>query len=146
MVNWHSPYLWVWVRDEWGVVQKDPNREVINRINLVFEIFGQRKSASKVLQTFNSEGLLLPRRNRFGDIFWRKPSVASIISILKNPAYAGAFVYGRTRTLKRGLVSNQPQQKQLPMAEWKIRVNDVRPYITLQTYERNQAPLMETSE
>ncbi|WP_231510368.1 hypothetical protein [Fischerella sp. PCC 9605] len=69
MVNWHSPYLWVWVRDELGVVQKDPNREVINRINLVFEIFGQRKSASKVLQTFNSEGLLLPRRNRFGDIF-----------------------------------------------------------------------------
>ncbi|WP_442854693.1 hypothetical protein [Fischerella sp. PCC 9605] len=28
--------------------------------------------------------------------------MASIISILKNPAYAGAFVYGRTRTLKRG--------------------------------------------
>ncbi|WP_231510454.1 recombinase family protein [Fischerella sp. PCC 9605] len=144
MVNWHSPYLWVLVRDELGVVQKDPNREVINRINLVFEIFGQRKSASKVLQTFNSEGLLLPRRNRFGDIFWRKPSVASIISILKNPAYAGAFVYGRTRTLKRGLVSNQPQQKQLPMAEWKIRVNDVYPaYISWQTYERNQAQLMD---
>lgn len=132
------------VRNELGVVNKHPNREVIDRINLVFEIFGQRKSASKVLETFNSEGLLLPRRNRFGDIFWRKPSVASIISILKNPAYAGAFVYGRTRTLKRGLVSNQPQQKSLPMAEWKIRVNDVYPaYISWQTYERNQAQLMD---
>ncbi|WP_017314043.1 recombinase family protein [Mastigocladopsis repens] len=132
------------VRDELGVVHKDPNREVIDRINLVFEIFGQRKSASKVLQMFNSEGLLLPRRNRFGDIVWRKPSVAAILSILKNPAYAGAFVYGRTRTLKRGLVSNQPQQKHLPMAEWKIRVNDIYPaYISWQTYERNQAQLMD---
>jgi DNA invertase Pin-like site-specific DNA recombinase len=132
------------VRNELGVVNKHPNREVIDRINLVFEIFGQRKSASKVLETFNGEGLLLPRRNRFGDIVWRKPSMASIISILKNPAYAGAFVYGRTRTLKRGLVSNQPQQKQLPMAEWKIRVNDIYPaYISWQTYEHNQAQLMD---
>lgn len=132
------------VRDELGVVHKDPNREVIDRINLVFEMFGQRKSASKVLQMFNSEGLLLPRRNRFGDIVWRKPSVAAILSILKNPAYTGAFVYGRTRTLKSGLGSNQPQQKHLPMAEWKIRVNDVYPaYISWQTYERNQAQLMD---
>lgn len=80
------------VRNELGVVDKDPNREVIDRINLVFEIFRQRNSASKVLETFNREGLLLPRRNRFGDIVWRKPSMACIISILKNPAYAGAFV------------------------------------------------------
>lgn len=132
------------IRDERGVVQKDPNREVIDRINLVFEVFGQRKSASKVLQMFNCEGLLLPRRNHFGDIVWRKPSIAAILSILKNPAYAGAFVYGRTRTLKSGLVSNQPQQKHLPMAEWKIRVNDIYPaYISWQTYERNQAQLMD---
>ncbi len=132
------------VRNELGVVHKDPNREVIDRINLVFEIFGQRKSASKVLEMFNSEGLLLPRRNRFGDVVWRKPSIAAILSILKNPAYAGAFVYGRTRTLKSGSLSNQPQQKHLPMAEWKIRVNDIYPaYISWQNYERNQAQLMD---
>ena len=131
------------VRNELGVVEKEPNREVVDRIDLVFQTFGRVKSAAKVLRMFNEQGLLLPRRDRFGDIIWHKPSVASIISILKNPAYAGAFVYGRTRTLKSGSGSNLSQQKHLPMEEWKIRVNDVYPaYISWQTYEQNQSQLM----
>ncbi|MCP4459735.1 MAG: hypothetical protein GY816_17185, partial [Cytophagales bacterium] len=34
------------------------------------------------------------------DVVWKKPTVAAIALILKNPAYAGAFVYGRTRTIR----------------------------------------------
>lgn len=112
------------VRDEQGVVSFDPNREVTDRINLVFQTFLRLKSASKVVRTFNEQGLLIPRRDRFGDIFWRKPSVAAILSMLKNPAYAGAFVYGRTRTNRTGPAPHQAHQQRLPMAEWKILVND----------------------
>jgi Recombinase zinc beta ribbon domain/Recombinase len=92
----------------------------------------------------NEQNLLIPRRDRFGDIIWRKPSVAAIISMLKNPAYAGAFVYGRTRAVRSGLAPYKSQQQQQPIAEWKIRVNDKYPaYISWEIYERIQAQLLD---
>lgn len=127
-------------RDETGQVHKDPNLEVQERIGLVFRTFLHRKSASQVLRFFNTEAFRLPRRDRFGDVVWKKPTVAAILSILKNPAYAGAFVYGRTRTLRdpEGNVSTQ----RLPMDQWRIRVNDVYPaYISWETFEQIQAML-----
>src|SRR4051795_6596062 len=33
-----------------------------------------------------------------GDLRWARATICSVAAILKNPAYAGAFVYGRTRT------------------------------------------------
>ena len=68
---------------------KTPICEVQNRLGLVFNTFLRVKSASKVLQFFNEHDLHLPRRNRFGDLIWKKPSISAILSILKNPAYAG---------------------------------------------------------
>lgn len=127
-------------RDETGQVHKDPNLEVQERIGLVFQTFLRRKSASQVLRFFNPQAFRLPRRDRFGDVVWKKPTVAAILEILKNPAYAGAFVYGRTRTTRdpKGKVST----KRLPMEQWRIRVNDVYPaYISWETFEQIQAML-----
>ena len=90
------------VRDALGRVVKDPHQEVQDRLALVFATFLEVRSASKVLRYLNMEGLLLPRRDRFGDVVWKTPTVAAVLAILKNPAYAGAFVYGRTRTIQRG--------------------------------------------
>jgi cellobiose-specific phosphotransferase system component IIA len=64
--------------------------------------------------------------------------------MLKNPAYAGAFVYGRTRTIRTGLAPHQAKLKRLPIEEWKIRVNDKYPaYISWSTYEEIQAQLQD---
>jgi len=128
------------VRDETGKVRKDPNLEVQDRIALVFQAFLRLKTASKVLRFFNEQELQLPRRDRFDDVVWKKPTVSAILEILKNPAYAGAFVYGRTRTTRdpAGKVST----KRLPIAQWRIRVNDVYPaYISWETFEHIQAML-----
>lgn len=128
------------LRDQTGKVQKDPNQEIQGRLGLIFSSFLQVKSASKVLRLFNDQGLLIPRRDRFGDLVWRNPSVAAILEILKNPAYAGAFVYGRTKTVRR--LTQRPAQKKLPVDEWRIRVNDKYPsYISWETYEKIQAML-----
>ena len=113
------------VRDRDGQVRKDPNLEAQARLELVFSTFLQCRSASKVLEFFNQQQLCLPRRDRFGDLIWKKPSIAAILSILKNPAYAGAFVYGRTRTLREP--SGKVTQQRLPLEQWKIRVNDKYP-------------------
>lgn len=126
------------VRDRDGQVRKDPNLEAQARLDLVFSTFLQRRSASKVLEFFNQQQLCLPRRDRFGDLIWKKPSIAAILSILKNPAYAGAFVYGRTRTLREP--SGKVTQQRLPLEQWKIRVNDKYPaYISWATFEKIQS-------
>jgi DNA invertase Pin-like site-specific DNA recombinase len=130
------------VRDQTGTVRKDPNQEVQSRLELVFTTFLQVKSASRVVRFFNDQVLLIPRYDRFGDVVWKNPSVPAIIEILKNPAYAGAFVYGRTRTIRPP--ARQPVQKKLPMDEWRIRVNDkYPPYISWETYEKVQAMLQD---
>jgi len=130
------------VRDDLGIVHKNPNQEVQDRITLVFETFLRVRAAIQVVCTFNAQALLIPRQNRFGDITWRKPSIAAILSMLKNPAYAGAFVYGRSRTIREGPTPHQAKQKQLHQDEWRIRVNDKYPaYISWETYEQIQAQL-----
>jgi hypothetical protein len=131
------------VRDVDGVVRKDPNLEVQHRMELVFSTFLQQRSASKVLQFFNAQDLRLPRHDRFGDVRWRHPTVAAILAILKNPAYAGAFVYGRTRTIHTGAGPRQATQKKLPVEQWRIRVNDKYPaYISWATFEQIQTMLL----
>lgn len=130
------------VRDVIGKVQKDPNREIQDRLDLVFKTFLRLRSASKVLQFLNAHELHLPRCDRFGDVVWKKPTVAAILQILKNPAYAGAFVYGKTRSIRKDPSSPHTQEVRLPMAEWKIRVNDVYPaYISWETFEQIQQML-----
>lgn len=130
------------VRDELGRVQKHPSREVQHRIELVFQTFLQRRTASKVLQYFNQQQLQLPRRDRFGEVVWKPPTVSAIIAILKNPAYAGAFVYGRTRSVGRGSSPHPSATQRLPMEEWKIRVNDKYPaYVSWETFGKIQAML-----
>lgn len=132
------------VRDELGRVQKDPNLEVQGRITLIFETFLRLRSASKVLQRFNAHQLLVPRHNRFGEVIWKKPTVATILFILKNPAYAGAFVYGRTRTLRHAASPSDISLKRLPFAEWRICVHDKYPeYISWATFERIQNMLQD---
>jgi DNA invertase Pin-like site-specific DNA recombinase len=132
------------VRDTLDRVHKDPHQEIQDRLNLIFATFLRLRSASKVLAFLNTHDLLLPRRDRFGDVTWKKPTGAAILQILKNPAYAGAFVYGRTRTLRREATSLRAKQIRLPLEEWKIGVNDIYPaYIAWETFEQLQAMLLD---
>jgi DNA invertase Pin-like site-specific DNA recombinase len=130
------------VRDPLGRVFKHPDQEVQTRLGLVCTSFLQVKAACRVVPFFNEHHLLLPRKDRFGDVVWRKPTVPAILSILKNPAYAGAFVYGRTRAVPRASAPHQHVQKPLPMDEWKICHKDRYPaYIDWDTFETIQAML-----
>jgi DNA invertase Pin-like site-specific DNA recombinase len=125
-----------------GQVAKEPNREVQERLDLIFATFLQRRTASKVLRFFNDHDLLIPRRDRFGDLVWKKPSIAAILHILKNPAYAGAFVYGRSRTTRDP--SGKVTTRRLPIDQWRICVKDKYPaYISWDTYEKIQEMLLD---
>jgi DNA invertase Pin-like site-specific DNA recombinase len=124
------------IRDPLGRVVKDPDLAVQAQIEHVFSSFLRLRAATKVVRFFRGEGLRIPRRDRFGDLAWRPPTTASILSILKNPAYAGAFVYGRTRSLASPGATRRPALKRRPMAEWKVCLRDRYPaYIDWATFE-----------
>ena len=125
-----------------GPVVKDPNLEVQERIGLVFNTFLRVKSASKVLRFFNEHELGLPSRDRFGEVTWKRARVAAVLSILKNPAYAGAFVYGRSKTQRDA--SGNPRTKRSPLGQWTIVVRDKYPaYVPWDTFERIQTMLQD---
>ena len=62
------------VRDALGTVHKAPHMEVQSRLSLIFATFLRLRAASQVLRAFNRDNLRVPRRNRFGDVVWRKPT------------------------------------------------------------------------
>src|SRR6266700_3462407 len=130
------------VRNGQGKVLKIPNQEAQARLALVFETFLQCRSASRVVDEFNRHDLLLPRRDRFGDLVWKAPRVAAVLSMLKHPAYAGAFTYGRSRTLRREATQARPSLTRLPQEQWRVCIPDVYPpYISWDTYLQIQTML-----
>ena len=132
------------VRTSQGTVQKIPHQEAQARLSLVFETFWQCRSASKVVEVFNTHELLLPRRDRFGDLAWKAPRVAAVLAILKHPAYAGAFTSGRTRPLRREPSPVRPAITRLPQEQWRGCIPDVYPpSISWETYLQMQTMLKE---
>ncbi len=125
------------LRDPSGIVVKDPDLAVQERLELVFEMFLKFGAVAKVMRVLNERGLDLPRRDHHGDPRWARATVASVASILKNPAYAGAFVYGRTRMhtpVREGAAKAKARR---PIDEWRIVVKDRYPaYIDWPTYEK----------
>lgn len=75
-----------------GRIEQDPEAAVI--IQRIFRLYLSGLGCQTIAQTLNKEGLPTAKGGP-----WGQPSVGDI---LKNPAYMGTFVYGRTRTRKDG--------------------------------------------
>jgi DNA invertase Pin-like site-specific DNA recombinase len=132
------------VRDLSERVVQHPDQEVRERIAFVFATFLRVKSIHGVVREMVAARLLLPRRERGRDdgaIVWRRPTAAAISSMLRNPAYAGTFVYGRTRFLPR-VPGGPPRKHPLPPEEWQFMVLDKYPaYVDRDTFATIQAML-----
>jgi hypothetical protein len=129
------------VRDEAGVVRKDPHQEVQSRIDLVFASFQAQRSTTKVVRLLRQHHLRLPRKDRWGEVVWRWPTTSAVAAILQNPAYAGAYVRGRTQTYWK---DGKPLQRRLPPSQWKICLRDRHPaYISWEQFEKIQAMLQD---
>ncbi|HEY2157095.1 MAG TPA: recombinase family protein, partial [Isosphaeraceae bacterium] len=131
-------------RDLSGRVVKHPDREVQGRIDLIFATFLRVRSIHGVVRELAASGLLVPRRERGRDdgaIIWRRPKAAALSSLLRNPAYAGTFVYGRARFLPR-VPGGPPRKHPLPPESWQFMVPDKYPaYIDREAFAAIQAIL-----
>ncbi|TJV10755.1 MAG: recombinase family protein, partial [Mesorhizobium sp.] len=79
----------------------DPDRQIQDTVQLLFDTFRQTGSACAVVRRLRGEKILFPRRIRRGigkgDVLWSEIDHSRVLQILHNPRYAGAFAYGRTR-------------------------------------------------
>jgi DNA invertase Pin-like site-specific DNA recombinase len=129
------------VRLESGIVVKHPSLEVQQRIDLLFVTILERKSISQTVRWLIENDLPLPRRDRCGDIQWKRATTASVSSVVKNPAYAGAAVYGRTRW-KKSENTGKMIGVNLSHDQWRYCVRDKFPtYISWEVFEKIQAML-----
>jgi DNA invertase Pin-like site-specific DNA recombinase len=134
-----------------GQVVLIPDQEVQNALHLVFEQFERLGSARAVLRYWRDERLQLPRRIPSGpdrgEIEWVRPAYQIIYHILKNPAYAGAYAYGRHHTLRLPGAQVQAARRTRPLEEWTVLIQDAFPgYITWEQYMRNQKRLRENAQ
>lgn len=128
-----------------GGTMLNPDEEVQARLHLVFARFRELQSAKAVMRALLRAGLPLPVRPVCGpaphEVVWREASNARVIQILKNPAYAGAYVYGR-RTLDpccRGTPTGHRSTVAVPMASWPICLRDAfTGYIGWEEFMANQ--------
>ncbi len=133
-------------------VIKDPDRQVQEVIELVFSTFEELGACYRVLRYCQQHDILLPRRRRDGGepgaVCWRKPSESIIGSIITNPAYAGAFVYGRrTSDPQRHAPGRRtPATVRRPMAEWQCIIHDAYPaYISWAQFVAHQERVRENA-
>ena len=139
---WEPPVGFV--RTDDNQAERIPDRQAQEAISGVFRKFRQLGSARQATLWYCSEQVLLPETipgTNGREIRWRLPGRLRIGQILKNPFYAGAFVYGRTRTttvVQDGRAKQSGRRKR-SLDQWKVLIHDHHPgYITWSEYLENQ--------
>ncbi|MBE0543833.1 MAG: recombinase family protein [Verrucomicrobia bacterium] len=134
--------------DEPGGVLLDPDAEVQNAVRWVFTLFRQTGSAYGVVRHFLQHNLNFPRRAYGGawngKLIWGKLGHGRVLSLLGNPSYAGAYVFGRYRAVKSISTEGQIQTcvQPQPMDSWSVLIQEHHPgYIGWDDYLENQQML-----
>ena len=134
--------------DEEGSTVLDPDEEVRSAVGLIFSTFKQTGSGYAVSRQFGTRNLSFPKRAYGGvwngKLIWGKLTYERVLGVLKNPSYAGAYVYGRYRTKKvistNGSICSKIEEA--PIDEWQVLIkNHHEGYINWEEYLHNRALL-----
>ena len=136
------PIGYIWHR-EMGL-GFDPNLRVQEAIRLIFARFRQLGSARQVLLSLAAEKMHFPRPSdgkTWVSFDWTPIRYRSVIAVLKNPFYAGAYIYGKTEhrtTLVDGRV-RKTYHHERPFDQWEVMIKDHHErYVEWSEFERNQ--------
>jgi len=132
------------VYDGAGHVILDPDTAIQGALRHLFTTFEAAGSATAVVKAFRAAGLSFPWRHhkgpRKGEVDWQPLLHSTVLRVLHNPRYAGAFTYGRTT--HPILPGGKASTRHLPRQEWTSFIPGAHPgYITLDQYEANIAKL-----
>jgi DNA invertase Pin-like site-specific DNA recombinase len=128
------------VYDGQGKVILDPDQQVQRALRTFFQVYQREGSALAVVKYFDRNELTFPRRLRGGinkgQLAWGPLCHTRAVQVLRNPRYAGAFVFGRMKTCKR--LTGPPTVKPVPQEDWHTLIPDAHPgYISWQQYQDN---------
>ena len=133
-----------YVRTETNRVEMEADLQVQEAIRGVFAEFRRLGSVRQVLLWYRQEKILICAQQRANNtlcIVWEAPTYNRILSILKNPIYAGAFAYGKTCSRSQ-MIDGRARKTtghELPMEKWPVLIHDHHPgYITWADYIANQ--------
>jgi len=121
-----------------------PNVQVQQSLRLLFNTFWRTASACATVKHFREQSLLFPRPAGKGTqtsaVLWRPLTLASAVSALHNPRYAGAFAFGRRRSHKR--IDGGFRTTKTAREQWHALLLDAHPgYISWQDYEQIEQQL-----
>jgi DNA invertase Pin-like site-specific DNA recombinase len=134
-----------------GKIELEPDSRVQNAVHLVFGKFQELGSARQVLLWCRAQQITL-RSVGYSEsthhIYWKPPHYGTILTILQNPMYAGAYAFGRTESRTK-VVAGRPRQTaghQKPPEQWTVLIRDHHPgYISWEEFELNQKVLAENA-
>jgi DNA invertase Pin-like site-specific DNA recombinase len=138
----------------WGpknTIELDPDQRVQNAIHLVFQKFQELNSARQVLLWYREEQITVPAigyGNIEHGIYWKLPLYNTILSILTNPSYAGAYAFGRTegQTKVTGGRARRTDGHEKPRDQWLVLIRGHHPgYISWEQFELIQKRLSENA-
>jgi len=134
--------------DDEGHIVLDPDQEVRGALELLFSAFREMGSAYAVVQRFVSHGIKFPKRSYggawHGKLIWGRLSHSRVLSVLKNPSYAGTYAFGRYRSCKDLSADGKIRGKMsaVPMPDWRVMIEGHHEgYITWADYLRNRSVL-----
>ncbi|RVG91951.1 recombinase family protein [Sinorhizobium meliloti] len=136
---------------EVGKIEIDPDEHVAETIRLVFAKFRELGSGRQVFLWLRSADIKMPVVLRNVDVcklVWKAPAYHSVMQILHNPLYAGAYAFGRRaqRTLIVDGRARKANGLRKPRDEWSVLLRDNhRGYITWREYEENHKLLAENA-
>jgi DNA invertase Pin-like site-specific DNA recombinase len=137
-----------YVRSSTGSWELDPNTQVRERLKYVFELFRQHAVARMVVRDLRQQGLDLPTlevgREGYGSLIWKEATLSAVVRILHNPAYAGAYVFGRWdySGSRRSSKSGKVLPHLLSVAQWPVNLLNHHPsYLEWGEFVKNQERL-----
>src|SRR3989441_5248757 len=125
-----------------------PDEEVRGAVGLVFRLFRETGTAFAVMQRFAEGGLRFPKRAYGGawdgKIIWGRLSHSRVLGVLKNPSYAGMYVFGRYQYRREISPEGEVRKRMqaVAMSAWRVSLKQHHEgYITLEEFVKNQERL-----
>ncbi len=137
-----------YIRHPSGEVVFDPDEQVQQVVRLIFAKFEELGTINAVLRYLVKHGIDIGVRVKGGihkgELEWRRPNRSTLQGLLKNPAYAGAYVFGRRSVSSRqeGTGHVRLGSVRLKPEDWQVFIPDRLPaYISWEQYQRNIAQM-----
>ena len=129
-----------------GQILLHPDEAVTGLIAAIFTRFAACGSARGVWLWLREQQLKFPLQPtgylRGEQIIWVEPTYHAVHNVLTHPAYAGAYVFGKTRQQRHVDADGVPRvrRRKLPQEQWEVLIPDHHAgFIDWDTYQANQA-------